>query len=274
MDKIKRILGYTVIILGAISMLLPFVWMVCISVMTETQIFATSPNYLPLPPTAENYIHIFKNLPLTTFFINSLYVATMTTLLQICFSTMAGYGFAKAKFRHKNALFFLFIATMMVPPQVNIIPLFFVMRELGWINTYQALILPGVFGGFGIFLMKQWFTGLSKEIEDAARIDGCSFIKTFTHIALPLSLPAIITLGLFTFITTWNSFMWPLIITNSNRIVTLPVALAQFKSSFRETIQWGDLTACATILALPVIIIFLFGKKYFMNDILTGGLKE
>ena len=162
----------------------------------------------------------------------------------------------------------------MIPPQVNIIPLFFLMRELHWIDTYQALIIPGIFGGLGVFLMRQWFKGMSSEIEDAAKIDGCNVFKIFFTIALPLAVPALVTLALFTFITTWNSFMWPLIVTNSADITTLPVALAQFKGSFRETVMWGDLTACSVVCALPVIIVYLLGKKYFISDMLSGGIKE
>ena len=187
---------------------------------------------------------------------------------------MAGYVFAKVKFRYREIIFFIFLITMMIPPQVNIIPLFFIMRELNWIDTYQALILPGVFGGFGVFLMRQWFCGFSQEIEDAARIDGCNFFETFFKISLPLALPALMTLGIFTFITTWNSFMWPLIVTNSENITTLPVAIAQFRGSFREITDWGALMACSVLLSLPVIALFLVGKKYFINDILAGSIKE
>lgn len=274
MKKAINVTGYIILILGALSMLLPFLWMLCISLMSDSQIFVYPPQFIPNPLIIDNYKNIFANLPITQFFINSLFVAIMTTFFQILFSTMAGYAFARSKLKHINLIFFIFLLTMMIPPQVNIVPLFFIMRELGWIDTYQALILPGIFGGFGIFLMRQWFLGLSTEIEDAAKIDGCNFAQIFSHIALPLSAPAIVTLALFTFITTWNSFLWPLIVTNSTKITTLPVAIAQFKSSFRETINWGDLMACSVILTLPVILIFILGKKYFIQDILQGGIKE
>lgn len=171
-------------------------------------------------------------------------------------------------------LFFVFLVSMMIPPQVNIIPLFFLMRELHWIDTYNALIVPGIFGGLGVFMMRQWFRGMSQEIEDAAKIDGCNTFQLFFKIAMPLALPAVVTLGLFTFVTTWNSFMWPLIVTHSPDITTLPVALAQFKGSFREIVMWGDLMACSVVLSLPAIVVFLLGKKYFINDMLSGGLKE
>lgn len=274
MKKLLKISGYIILTVGAISMLAPFLWMICVSFMEDSQIFAYPPQFFPHPFVTDNYTHVFTRMPVFRFFLNSLFVALVTTVFQVLFSSMAGFAFARSRFKHKDLIFFVFLVTMMIPPQVNIIPLFFVMRELHWIDTYQALILPGVFGGFGVFLMRQWFKNMSAEIEDAARIDGCSFVQIFFKIALPLSLPAIVTLALFTFITTWNSFMWPLIVTNSASVTTLPVALAQFKGSFRETVMWGDLTACSVILSLPVILIFLLGKKYFINDMLSGGIKE
>ncbi len=274
MNKILKITGYIILITGAISMIAPFLWMISVSFMTEGQIFAQPPKILPQPVIFSNYINIFQKIPFAVYFLNSAIVSAVTTFFQVLFSAMAGYAFAKANFRYKNALFFLFLVTMMIPPQVNIIPLFFLMRTFNWIDTYQALILPGLFGGFGVFLMRQWFLGTSKEIEDAAKIDGCSFVQVFFQIALPSALPALVTLAIFTFITSWNSFMWPLIVTNSESVMTLPVALAQFKGSFREVIQWGDLMACSVILSVPVLLIFILGKKYFINDIMSGGLKE
>ena len=255
-------------------MLAPFLWLVCVSFMSDNQIFSFPPSVLPNPLIVDNYINAFAKMPLLKFFANSLIVAFCTTIFQVLFSSMAGFAFARARFWGKDFLFFVFLVTMMIPPQVNIIPLFFLMRELNWMDTYQALIVPGVFGGFGVFFMRQWFKGVSAEIEDAARIDGCNILDLFFKIVLPLSLPAIVTLGLFAFVTTWNSFMWPLIVTNSTDITTLPVALAQFKGSFRETILWGDLMACSVVLSVPVIILFILGQKYFINDLLSGGLKE
>ena len=274
MNKILKITGYIILITGAISMIAPFLWMISVSFMTEGQIFAQSPKILPQPVIFSNYNNIFQKIPFAVYFLNSAIVSAVTTFFQVLFSAMAGYAFARANFRYKNALFFLFLVTMMVPPQVNIIPLFFLMRTFNWIDTYQALILPGLFGGFGVFLMRQWFLGTGTEIEDAAKIDGCSFVQVFFQIALPSALPALATLAIFTFITSWNSFMWPLIVTNSESVMTLPVALAQFKGSFREVIQWGDLMACSVILSVPVLLIFILGKKYFINDIIAGGLKE
>lgn len=274
MRKLLLTCGYVLLILGAISMLAPFLWMVSVSLMKDSQVFSISPSFIPNPLIFDNYTNVFSKIPVLKFFLNSLFVASVTTIFQVFFSALAGYAFARSNFKYKDMIFFIFLVTMMVPPQVNIIPLFFVMSKLHWIDTYQALILPGVFGGFGVFMMRQWFLGFSKEIEDAARIDGCTLFGIFFKIALPLAVPALATLAIFTFITTWNSFMWPLIVTNSESVTTLPVALAQFKGSFREVVQWGDLMACSVVLSVPVIVIFLLGKKYFINDILAGGVKE
>lgn len=274
MNNIKKTIGYSIIFFGAFSMIAPFLWMVAVSLMTSSQIFSTPPKLIPDPIYIENYINISKEIPLFKYFLNSSIVAIITTLGQVFISALAGYAFARLKFRYKEPLFFLFLLTMMVPPQVNIIPLFFIMRELHLIDTYHALILPGLFGGFGVFLLRQWFKGFPSSFEEAAKIDGCNYFSIFFKIALPLAKPALVTLGIFTFITTWNSFMWPLIVTNSDTMRTLPVGIAVFKGSFRETTQWGQLMACAVISTIPVIGVFLAGQKYFIKGILLGGLKE
>ena len=168
----------------------------------------------------------------------------------------------------------MIIVSMMIPPQVNIIPLFFLMKQFHWIDTYWALIVPGLFGGFGVFMMRQWFKSLPDDMEASAKIDGCTTFQVFYKIALPLAVPALATLAIFTFITTWNSFMWPLIVTNSDAMRTLPLGLANFKGSFREITDWGALTAYSVVCSVPVILVFLAGRKYFINDILAGGIKE
>lgn len=271
---IKRVTAYILLTLGAVSMLVPFVWMTMNSLMTGEQIFVHPEKLIPSPLFVQNYFDVAKAIPVTTYFFNSAFVAVVTTAGQLLIASMAGYAFARLEFKHREALFLLFLATTMVPPQVNIVPLFFIMRELSWIDTYQALIVPGLFGGFGIFLMRQWFKTLPKELEDAAKIDGCNPFETFYKVALPLALPALATLGIFTFILTWNSFMWPLIVTNSDAMRTLPVGLAIFKGSFRETTEWGQLMACAMISVIPVIGVFLLGQKYFIKGIMMGGIKE
>ena len=266
--------GYLILILIAISMLYPFFAMLNLSFIKNEEIFSQAGKIFYSGITFENYRNVFQQIPLSRYFFNSLLVATITTIGQVIFSALAGYAFARLKFPFRNLIFLIVLITMLVPPQVNIIPLFFLMRELHLIDTYQALILPGMFGGFGIFLMRQYFLGLPKDLEESARIDGCNILQTFFKIALPLALPTVATLALFTFVTTWNSFMWPLIVTNSESMRTLPVGLAIFKGSFRELTLWGELLACSVICTIPVIGVFLIGKKYFINDIMQGGVKE
>lgn len=270
----RIVIGYVCLVLIAISMLYPFFAMVNLSLVPNGEIFNQGGKLIYSPITIDNYISVFNKIPLWKYFINSLFVAIVTTLGQVIISALAGYAFARMTFKWRDGLFLLVLITMLVPPQVNIIPLFFLMRQFHWINTYQALILPGLFGGFGIFMMRQYFLGLPKDLEESAKIDGCNIFSTFFKIALPLAIPAIATLSIFTFVTTWNSFMWPLIVTNTESMRTLPVGLAIFKGSFREITLWGDLLACSVICTIPVIGVFLLGKKYFINDILQGGVKE
>lgn len=278
MKVIKSALGYFILSLIALSMLMPFFAMVNLSFSPNNQIFSDASNILPknwiANLTLSNYKSVFSSIPIARYFFNSLIVATITTIGQVIFSAFAGYAFARLKFKGSDFLFVLILITMMIPPQVNIIPLFFLMRELHLIDTYQALIIPGFFGGFGIFMFRQYFLNLPKDLEEASRIDGCNIFETFCKIALPLSLPIIATLAIFTFISSWNSFMWPLIVTNSDSMRTLPLGLTVFKGSFREIINWGDLLACAVICTIPTVFVFFLGKKYFINDLLQGGLKE
>lgn len=274
MRKVRVFLGYLTLIFIAISMLYPFLAMLNLSFVNNNEIFSNAGKIIHTNLTLENYKSVFNQIPLSAYFLNSLIVASVTTVGQVIFAALAGYAFARMKFKYKNGLFLVILITMLIPPQVNIIPLFFLMRELHLIDTYQALILPALFGGFGVFLMRQYFLGLPKDLEESAKIDGCNLFQTFFKIALPLALPTVATLAIFTFVTTWNSFMWPLIVTNSEGMRTLPVGLAIYKGSFREITLWGELLACSVICTIPVIGVFLLGKKYFISDILQGGVKE
>lgn len=274
MNKSYKIFSYIVLILMAISMLIPFLWTVCASFQSESQIFSGGINFIPKPFVISNYSEPVKSLPIGKYFFNSLFVSVVTTFFQIIVASMAGFAFAKLKFKFKELIFILVLITMMIPPQVNIIPLFFEMRELGWINTYQGLIVPGIFGAFGIFMMRQWFVSMPDSLIASAKIDGYSYFKIFWKIALPLALPAVVTLAIFSFVSNYNAFMWPLIMTNDDSLRTIPVALAAFRGSFRDTIEWGQLLACSVLALIPVFAVFFAGKKYFITDILSGGVKE
>ena len=274
MKKIKLFAGYFLLCAVAFSMLYPFFAMLNLSFAHNADFFSNPGQIVHFDLTVENYRRLFADIPIAQYFLNSLIVALAATAGQVVFSALAGYAFARFNFRARNIVFLIILITMMIPPQVNIIPLFFMMRELHLINTYSALILPAMFGGLGIFMMRQYFLAFPKDLEEAARIDGCNYFQTFWRVVLPLALPVIATLSIFTFVTTWNSFMWPLISTNTEALRTLPVGLAIYKGSFRELTQWGELLACSAICTIPVVMVFIVGKKYFINDILLGGVKE
>ncbi len=266
----KKVFLYFVLLLLALSMIIPFFMMFLISLSGQENIFT---DYKNINLSFCAYKNVFHAIPVAKYFLNSLIVALCTTIGQVIISALAGYGFARCKFKGSDILFFIFILTMMIPSQVNIVPLFYLMSKLGWINTYQALIVPGLFGGFGVFFMRQYFMSFSKELEEASTIDGCNIWQTFLKIALPCAIPAIATLSIFTFVTTWNSFMWPLIVTNTESMRTLAVGLTIFKSTFREVTMWGELMACSCICSIPVILVFITGKKYLINNPLDGAVK-
>ena len=265
----KKFFLFTILTILAISMILPFIIMFLISLSGNENIFT---DYKNINLSFCAYKNVFDSIPVIKYFLNSLIVALFTTIGQVIIAALAGYGFARLKFWGKDTLFFIIILTMMVPPQVNIVPLFYLMSKLGWINTYQALIVPGIFGGFGIYMMKNYFTTFSKDLEEAAKLDGCNVWQIFSKIALPCAMPAIATLSIFTFVTTWNSFMWPMIVLNSRDMMTIQVGLSTFQYQYNT--QYGPLMAGTVISVLPTLLLFLFAQKYYIQGIAFSGSKD
>lgn len=265
---------YSILTVLGLMTVAPFALMVLIAFMTPAQSMAYPPTFWPNPATGANYVQAVSSAGLGRYFLNSLLVATATTAGQLLFCAMAGYAFARFRFAGRDALFLVVLATMMVPTQVNLVPLFGLMADFGLINTYAALILPGLVGAFGIFLMRQSFLAFPTELEDAALIDGLGPWGTFWRVALPLSAPALASLGIFTFVTAWNAFLWPLVVTHSDALFTLPVGLAAFKSSFREVTDWGVLMAATAITIAPAVIAFLLGQRHFVQGLSAGAVKE
>lgn len=274
MNRKQNVLLILLLTVGVIGTLLPFWVMVSTSFLTLEEAYQTPPVLIPKALHWENYGQLFQQVPMLQYFLNSLFVAVITTVGYVILAAMAGYAFSRMHFPYKNALFFVFLITLMVPPQVNIVPLFFLMKTFHWMNSYWALIVPGLFGAFGVFLMRQWFNTLPGELEDAARIDGCNPWHTFWRVALPLSLPALSALAIFIFIGSWNSFMWPLIVTHSDEMRTLPVGIAALKGSYRDTMDWPVIMAASTVSIIPVVLIFLWGQRYFLQGLLMGSVKE
>lgn len=255
-------------------MFLPFLLMIALAFSPYEKSLTYPPILIPSDVTINNFKEVMTSNNFFRYFFNSLVVSLFTTFGQIITCSMAAYAFARLEFKFKNHIFLLFLSTMMIPTQVNLVPLFSMMHKLGWINTYFALIIPGLFSAFGIFLMRQYYITLPKELEESAKIDGCNQWKIFWKIFFPLSLPSIVTLSIFSFITSWNSFLWPLLVINSDYLKTLPVALASFKSSFREVINWSLIMAGTLISVIPSLLIFIFGQKYFISGITTGSVKD
>jgi len=270
----SRAVALVVLLLGAAFMAAPFALMLGTSLMTYAQTVAYPPEFWPRPATLANFTKALSETPLLRYLGNSLLVASVTVLGQVLTGSMAGFAFARLRFKGRNALFFAVLATMMVPVYINLVPLYAIMASLGWVDTYQALILPGLTGAFGIFLFRQWFLNLPSELEDAARIDGCSPWDMYWRIAMPTAWPAIATLAIFEFLASWNTFLWPLVVTNSDALRTLPVGLAAFKSAMREATDWGLLMAATTVAVAPALLVFLVGQRHFVRGMLEGAVKD
>ncbi|MBI6546549.1 MAG: carbohydrate ABC transporter permease [Cyanobacteria bacterium NC_groundwater_1444_Ag_S-0.65um_54_12] len=269
----KRVFSYAALLLGALACAAPFALLILTSLMTYQQTIAYPPEWLPRPLTLENYYQAFTTSPLLRYFGNSVLVAAATVSGQLAAGAMAGFAFARLRFGGRSVLFFLILATMMVPVQVNLVPLFALVARFGWVDSYWALIVPDLAGAFGVFLFRQWFLNLPQELEDAARIDGCNPWQFFWRIALPTALPAIATLGIFQFLASWNTFMWPLIVTNSDAIRTLPVGLAAFRASMHETTNWPLLMAATSVAIVPAIFVFLALQRFFLRGLMEGAVK-
>jgi multiple sugar transport system permease protein len=259
--------------LGAVFMLGPFYWMAITSLKTQSEALAFPPTWWPQNPTLENWRGL-TNLTFgsfTVFFRNSLFVTSAVTALTLLTSAMAGYMFAKLHFRGRDLLFWIVLGMMMIPFTVSIIPLYSLMGTLGWRNSYLSLIVPIAFTPFGIFLMRQFMSSLPDELIDAARIDGAGEFSIFFRILLPLSTAALSALGIFTFVTQWDSFLWPLVMIDDVSLYTIPLGLAQFRGRVGTDI--GATAAGSMLAVLPVLIIYFAAQRQFVEGIALTGIK-
>lgn len=267
----SRSIVYFLLILSALVMLVPFVWMLSTSLKGTQYVLNPVPQFIPDPVTLESYSHLFELYPVGGWVVNSLLVAVLATIGQLITCSMAAYAFARMRFRGNNLVFLLYLATMMVPFQVTVTPLFILMRNLGWINTYQSLILPQIFSAFGTFLLRQSFQTIPRELEEAAFLDGASHWTIYTRIILPLSQPALATLAVFAFMGSWNAFLWPLFVVNDPSLMTLPVGLSLLRGE--HLTQWNMVMAGGVITVVPMLIVYLFAQKYLVKGFVTSGLK-
>jgi multiple sugar transport system permease protein len=262
---------YAVLLAGAVVMLLPFAWMLSTSFKGGEAIFVMPPQLVPEAPTLANYERIFGTMPMGQFLINSIFVSVTSTVIMVLNCAMAGYAFARIRFPGREIIFYAYLATLMIPQQVTLVPLFVLMTWLGWGNTYQALILPASFGAFGTFLLRQFFLKLPREVEEAAFVDGAGYVRIFFTIGLQLARPALATLAVFSFMASWNAFLWPLIITSNQSMMTLPVGLSFLNGRYGT--DWAVLMAGAVIGTLPIIAVYVFAQKYIIQGLATTGLK-
>ncbi|MDU4286518.1 MULTISPECIES: carbohydrate ABC transporter permease [unclassified Actinomyces] len=260
------------VILGFVAFLflIPFVWMVSTALKPADEVFASPPSLIGSAIQFHNFADAWNYLPFGKFMINGLIVATIGTILNVFTSALAAYAFSRINWKGRSKAFFLYLMTLMVPQEVLIVPMFIMMQKLGWVNSYYALILPWAFTAFGTFLLRQFMLTLPDELEEAATIDGASKFRVFTQIILPLAAPAMLTLGVFTFIGYWNSFLWPLLIISDVNMATVPLGLNMFMGQTGN--QWNMLMAASTISVLPAAILVALVQKYLVSGIALSGL--
>jgi len=268
-NTVGSIVLHIFVVLLAIAFLFPFFWMVSNAIRSNGEVLAVPPRLLPSDWEWHNFVDALSLLPFGRFFLNSVAVSVAITLITLIVSSLAGYAFARIRFPGRDSLFLLYLSTLMVPQAVIVIPLFLMMSRLGWVNTYQGLILPVAFGSFGTFLMRQFFLNIPKELEEAALIDGCSRLRAFWSIFLPLATPALGLLSLFTFTGQWNSFLWPLIVVNGTDHSTIPLGLTAFQG--QNGTQWNYIMAGAAISMVPGLALTILLQKYIFKGIAVSS---
>jgi multiple sugar transport system permease protein len=267
----KIFLYIALLVIAGVS-LAPLLWMVSASFMPSGQASAVPPPFIPKQPTLAHYLSLFTRLNLARYLLNSLFLSVTVTLISLAVNSMAGYAFAKFRFAGRDSLFRFLLSTMIIPAQVTMLPLFLMLNRMGLINTYAGVIIPGIASVFGIFLMRQYARSIPDSLLEAARLDGAGDFRIYLTIILPLCKPILITLGILTFMGTWNDFLWPLIVMTDDSMVTLPVALANLSL---EHVQDTELMMAGSVLTVaPVLLLFAVFQKYYISGIMAGGIKE
>jgi multiple sugar transport system permease protein len=256
--------------LGSVVMLLPFLWMLSTSLKGAAEVFTYPPTWIPETFIWSNFRDALTSLPFGRFYFNSFFVAISVTVLTLFTSSLAAFAFARLRFKGRDTLFLVYLATLMIPFPVLLIPNFITVRLLGWYDSYAALILPPAFSAFATFLLRQFFKGIPTDLDDAARIDGASSLRIWWQIVLPNSTAALAALAIFIFLGNWNEFLWPLVVTNSDEMRTIPVGLTMFQGQFG--VRWELLMAAAVVAMLPVLIVYILAQKWFIKGITMSGM--
>jgi multiple sugar transport system permease protein len=264
---------YIPMTLLVVTMITPFLAMLTTSLKPEAYVLEARPNLLPTVVSFDAYAELARRVDLPRAFFNSIFVAGLGTAGQVLVSSMAAFAFSRMQWKGRNTVFLLYLATMMIPGVVLVIPQFILVRSLGLINSYAALVLPSLFSAFGTFLMRQSFLALPKDFEEAAVVDGANYFTIFWRIVLPLSGPALATLSVFSFMGLWNSYLWPLFVARRDEIMTLPVALAFLQGETRGLTEWNIVMAGSVVAVLPILIAYIFAQRWFVRGVVVSGIK-
>jgi ABC-type glycerol-3-phosphate transport system permease component len=264
-----RIVAWTCLLLGGVVMVLPFVYMLATSLKDNSEVYELS--LLPRHPTLDNYAVLFARTAFPRWFASSLLTATATTLSVLFFDSLVGYTLAKFRFRGRGVVFVAILSTLMIPTEMLVIPWYIMAKTMGWLDTYWGIIFPGMMTGFGTFLMRQFFATVPDDLIAAARLDGLNEFQIWWQVALPLVTPALSALAIFVFLGNWTAFLWPLIVTSSQSLYTIPVGLAAFSGEFQT--EWEMVMTGASVATLPVLVVFLLLQKYIINGVMLAGLK-
>ena len=263
---------YTILILYAFITFVPFAWALSASFKPLAEIISGGLNFIPQQLTLENYRKVFIQEPLfVRWLLNSVVVASIVTALNLLFNSMAGYALARIRFRGNQVLFFMLLLVLMIPAQVTLIPTFLILKSLGWLNSYQGLIVPNVVNATFVFMMRQFFVNFPKELEEAAALDGLGYLETFFRIVLPLAKPALAAQAIFIFLGAWNNFLMPLVIISDSDMFTLPLGLNTFKGQYIS--YWNYIMAASMIFTLPALVIYAFFNRYFIQSVTFTGSK-
>ncbi len=269
--KLSRIALYAILIVTAATMLVPFIWMLSASLKLSKDVFSFPIEWIPSEPVWQNYVDIWTKVPLALFIYNTSKLTVIVTVLQLLTSSFAAYAFAKLQFKYRNLLFLAYIGTIAMPWQVYMVPQFIMMREFGLNNTHLALICLQAFSAFGVFLMRQFYQSIPDELCEAARIDGMNEYQIWWRIMVPLSKPALSTLTIFTFVTTWNDFLGPMIYLTKTELKTIQIGVRMFIAQYSA--EYGLIMAASVVVLIPVLVVFLSLQRFFVEGIASSGLK-
>lgn len=267
----RRTVLHAFLIVSSLLMVMPFLWMVSTALKGQAEIYVYPPTWLPEQIHLENFARAWQTAPFGRFYLNSIVVTLIITVFQVLTSALAAYVFARLNFPGRDLIFYLYVATLIIPLQVTMMPLYLVLNALGWINTYQGLTVPFLANAFTVFFLRQFFMTVPRELEDASRIDGCGRLRFLWQIMIPLARPALATIALFVFLSHWDDYLWPLIVTNSTDMRTLPIGLRYFVSESGS--QFNYMMAAALMAVAPVLAVFFVAQKQFIEGVSLTGLK-